>query len=157
MNRVFLMFVALAVGTLITSSALAEPVQEEKQMGTKIAKPRDARIETWIKYQTVLSNYKYVLDEEGMDTWSLYDGTKTFRGDCEDFAFAMQALVGAGSVFPAMTHTGANGNYIPDHVVFVYAGMVWELNGEVMNIAKYQAKYAQILWYMGDVTPDMKP
>jgi len=151
MNRVFLMIVALAVGTLIASS-----VQSAEQMGTKLPEPDNARMETWVKYRLVLSNYEYVLDKKGADTWDLYDGSKTFKGDCEDFAFAMQHIVRAGSVFPAMSHDGANSKYVPDHAVFVYAGMVWELNGDVLNIGLYQARYAQIMWHLGDMTPDFK-
>jgi hypothetical protein len=151
MNRVFLMIVAVAVGTLISASVLAK----DKQMGTLIPEKASYRMDTYQKYQIVLSNFEYVLDE-GVDNWRLLDGTKPFKGDCEDFAFAMQHLVAAGSVFAAMTHGGVNPGFVPDHAVFIYAGVVWDLNGDALGIAEYQAKYAQIMWRFGDMTPDLK-
>ena len=150
MDRIFLMMVALAVGVLISFSVLAS-----EQMGTPIPEKESYRIDTYKKYQIVLSNYEYVLDE-GTDNWRLLDGTKPFKGDCEDFAFAMQHLVGAGSVFPALTHTAARTQYDPDHAVFIYAGMVWDLHGDVLGLAAYQAKYARIIWRYGDMTPELK-
>jgi hypothetical protein len=153
MNRFIILMAAFAFAMLMTASVMSEEVQL-KQTGTLLTEPINARLETWHKYQLVMSNYEYVLDET--DDWRLIDGSKPFSGDCEDFAFAMQAIVGAGSVYPAMSHAGANPSYLPDHAVFVYAGMVWELNGTVLDIARYQAQYAQILWEMGDITPELR-
>jgi hypothetical protein len=150
MSRVFLMIVALAVGVLLASSVLAE----SRQMGTIVPEKANYRMDAYAKYQIVLSNYEYVEDES--DDWRILDGTKPFKGDCEDFAFTMQHLVGAGSVFAAMTHDGANSYFTPDHAVFIYAGLVWDLHGDVLSIAQYQAKYAQIMWRYGDMTPELK-
>jgi hypothetical protein len=158
-NKIFIGIIAVAFTSLLAVSlAKAEEAVEEVpvQMGTKLVELENSRMDTYVKYQQVLSNYEYVLDAVDTDTWDVYDGSKLFKGDCEDFAFTMQAMVGAGSVFPAMSHQGANSSYIPDHAVFVYAGMVWELDGRVLNIARYQATIAQILWNMGDITPDYR-
>lgn len=153
-HRIFYGIAAVAFGALIIQSA--QSVELPVQMGTKLVEPINSRRETLAKYKVVISNYEYVLDEEGNDTWDLYDGTKTFKGDCEDFAFTLQAVVGAGSVHWVMTHADVNSNYVPNHVVFIYAGRVWELNGEVYDIANYQAKVGQILWDLGDISPEWK-
>ncbi len=58
------------------------------------------KLDVMEKYILAVDNYTYVLDEEGTDVWTVYDGRVKFTGDCEDFAFTMQRMVGAGSVYP---------------------------------------------------------
>jgi hypothetical protein len=131
-------------------------VVEVKQGGVRLQKSENTRMDVWKIYNEVVEHYEYVYDDPKNDTWDLYDARYSFKGDCEDFAFSLQRLIGAGVVMSAMSHESANPSFTPDHAVFVYAGMVWELNGHAVNIARYQAKYAQILWHRGDLTPEMK-
>jgi hypothetical protein len=145
MNRFYKIVVALAVVTLLFSFG-------SKAEGVLLPEPSNARQETFIKYVSLIKNYTYVSDPEGTDTWSLYDGTKPFKGDCEDFAFTMQYQVGAGSVYGVYRY----GTGLVDHAVFVYAGMVWELDGLAYTLNAYHRDVGVVMYAVGDYTPELR-
>lgn len=150
-----LLAIAVISAILIMSGGYAEA----KQGGLLIVEPINARMETYIVHRKVFKNYTYELDAEGTDTWQVYDGSRPFVGDCEDFAFTMQYIIGKGSVYPAYLPTGeeVEGETVyPNHAVFVYAGMVWELDGSTLNIQRYEQNDRHIFFRMGDITPELK-
>lgn len=153
MSKIFLMMVALAVGALLSAS-----VYSAEQGGTLLEEPQNALRETQVKHMTAFLNFTYILDGDNPsgDTWNVYDGYKKFAGDCEDFAFTLQRMVGAGNVHYVMTYDSANIGLIPDHAVFIHSGVVWELNGQAYLLVDYQAQVGRILWHYGDITPELK-
>jgi len=154
-NKIFIGLAVVALSALLMRTASAEEVQG----GVKLPEPINARMETWRTHRAVYDNYTYVLDEEGKDTWDVYDGTKEFKGDCEDFAFTMQAIVGKGSVYKAYLPQGdeVEGQMVfPNHAVFIYAGIVYELNGSSFNIRRYEQDGVHIFFRLGDITPEVR-
>lgn len=152
-------FATLAIAALLI---VAAPYVHAKQGGVKLAKTENSRMDTWVIHQDVMTRYTYELDhptDPNIDTWDVYDGNFPFAGDCEDFAFTMQAMIGAGSVYAAYL---PDENYVegelmtPNHQVFVYAGMVWELNGMALNIQRYEQDGRMIYFRFGDLTPELK-
>ncbi len=153
-NKVFLVIAAMAFGSLVGHS-----VHSAEQGGVKLPEPVNARMETWAIHRAVYKNFTYKLDKEGEDTWDVYDGNFKFVGDCEDFAFTMQRIVGAGSVFPAYlsSEDDVEGTRIvSNHAIFIYAGMVWDMDGKSYNIPRYEQNGRQILFRWGDKTPELK-
>jgi hypothetical protein len=148
MNRVFFIISAFALGCLISVSVMAE----DKQTGVLLEEPVNARVETFGIFSAVFNNYKYVLDADGGDDWRLVDGSQPFSGDCEDFAFAMQHMVGAGSVYGVLRHNTMD----LDHAVYVYAGIVWDLDGTALTLKQYEKERGLIMYRLGDFTPDLK-
>ena len=151
--RTFL-FMVTVVGLII----LTAPV-EAKQGG--VALPRvaaDDVMDTYFVHLLVLGNFTYEMDAEGTDTWKVYNGRLPFTGDCEDFAFTMQRVVGAGSVYKAYLSDAedAEGTQpTPNHAVYVYGGLVWELEGTILSIADYEKLGHHIFFRTGDITPDL--
>lgn len=146
--RVLIAAVAFVMLLIFTAPA------DAKQGGFLLEEPKNARMETYLTYREVFKNYTYELDAKGTDTWAVYDGTKKFVGDCEDFAFTVQNIIGRGSVYKAYLNVGEE--VMVNHAVFVYAGMVWELDGIPKNIQRYEAAGNIIFFRMGDITPERR-
>ena len=154
-NFIKALFTGITIALLLAVTLPADA----KQGGVVLSEPINARMETWRTHREVYDNFTYELDAEGTDTWAVYDGNFPFVGDCEDFAFTMQRIVGAGSVYPV--HLAApdfkeGDRVVSNHAVFVYAGMVWELNGSSLNIARYEETFGTILFRWGDKTPELR-
>ena len=148
-------FAAIAIALLLNVTAPANA----KQGGVLLGEVENTRMDVWKVHNAVTKNFTYELDEDGKDTWQVYDGAFKFVGDCEDFAFTMQRIVGAGSVFMAVLPTGnveedAEGR--PNHAVFVYAGIVWELDGSSLRIERYEQGGRKIFFRAGDITPELR-
>ena len=154
--RIFFGSIAIALLLIFTDPA------EAKQGGVLLPEPVNARMETWRTHREVYKKFTYELDHPTdlrVDTWNVYDGNFPFVGDCEDFAFTMQRMIGAGSVYFAYLPDGTEvegQKILPNHAVFIYAGMVWELNGMAINIQRYESQGLYIFFRYGDITPELK-
>jgi hypothetical protein len=138
--------------SLILLSCVSSVVRAEEQTGVLLPEPVNVRTETFEKFQTVIDNFTYVDDEVGNDTWRLIDGTQPFKGDCEDFAFALQHMVGAGSVYSVYRYDTSE----VDHAVFVHGGMVWDLDGIGMPLAAFEVQRGQVMFRLGDFSPESR-
>jgi hypothetical protein len=138
--------------SLIMLSCVSSVVRAEGQTGVLLPEPVNVRTETFEKFQTVIDNFTYVDDEVGNDTWRLIDGTQPFKGDCEDFAFALQHMVGAGSVYSVYRYDTSE----VDHAVFVHGGMVWDLDGIGMPLAAFEVQRGQVMFRLGDFSPESR-
>lgn len=107
-------------------------------------------------YKKVLSNFTYIKDTEGEDNWNVYDGNFPFAGDCEDFAFTLQYMVKAGSVFLAYLNfdhdTPYDGSQEANHAIFAYDGWYWDLSGKVYDLEYFEKAGHKIFLRFGDVT-----
>ena len=149
MNRFFIVITVLAGLSLIFASATS---RADEQGGVLIEERTSYREYALERYVEVYHNYTYELDEEGTDTWSLYDGTKPFKGDCEDFAFTLQHQVGAGSVYSVFRYSTGE----IDHAVFVHLGLVWDLDGVVFELGAYADKRGRIQYELGSFSPELR-
>jgi hypothetical protein len=138
--------------SLILLSCVAQVARADEQTGVLLPEPVDVRVDTLEKFSIVVNNYTYVADAVGTDTWRLIDGTQPFKGDCEDFAFAMQHLVGAGSVYSVYRYSTGD----VDHAVFVHGGSVWDLDGIAMPVASYELQRGHVMFRLGDFSPESR-
>jgi hypothetical protein len=136
--------------SLIMLSCVSSVVRAEEQTGVLLPEPVNVRTETFGIFQDVFSNYTHV-DDVG-DTWRLIDGSQPFKGDCEDFAFAVQYMVGAGSVYSVYRYSTGQ----VDHAVFVHGGMVWDNDGIGMPVDSYEVQRGQVMFRLGDFSPESR-
>ncbi len=68
-------------------------------------------------FQVALNNFTYKADIE--DEWNAYDIYKPFSGDCEDFAFSLQLVIG-GDV------TYVFDKYDRPHAVLIKSGWIYD-------------------------------
>jgi hypothetical protein len=136
--------------SLLVVSCFSNYATAAEQTGVLMEEPVNVREETFLKYQEAFGNFTYV--EDVGDTWRLLDGTQPFAGDCEDFAFALQAMVGAGSVYSVYRYKTS----AVDHAVFVHAGVVWDNGGVGVVLRKYEALYGHVMFRLGDYSPETR-
>ncbi len=94
-----------------------------------------------------VANFTYV--DEAVDSWNVYNVQNKFYGDCDDFALSMKAAVGAGAVFYANTSEGYA------HAIFVYKGMVWDMDGVMKGTDQFMRDGGRIHWDK-EMTAEMK-
>lgn len=115
------------------------------------------RVTTLALYKIALRNFTYESEPEGEDTWITYDGNFPFVGDCEDFAFSLQRMVGAGSVFIAYLDVKGvpyNGSQKGNHAIFSYNGWYWDLSGKIYDLEHFLKKGNHIFFDIGDINID---
>lgn len=151
--KVFFAFIAIALLLSVTAPAHATNSDKRLHEDPKL------RFTVLALHQTTVKNFTYKEDPAGTDDWAVYDAIKPFAGDCEDFAFSLQRLIGAGSVFLAYNVEGGeiDGQRIyPNHAVYIYAGLVWMMNGQVIAVRKYMVDGRHIFFQYGDITPEQR-
>ncbi len=120
----------------------------------KLPEVKLPRIRALRMHLEAIRNFTYKEDAPGGDVWDVFDISKPFVGDCEDFAFSMQRAVGAGSVYLVLTKD-ADPDVLADHAVFVFGGVVWDMEDNY-TIRGYEALGHRILFRVGDATPEIK-
>lgn len=168
MNKTVFSILLIAFGALLLfslSGCKITPDTTELILieNVKFQKIESTRMDVHWAHKRMMKNYTHKLDPEGEDVWDLFDGNYPFQGDCEDFAFAMQKLVGAGSVYlvanysdPKVIEALKSREITINHAVFIYAGIAWELDGTQYSIEMYE-KYVGKIWFrLGDVTPELR-
>lgn len=97
-------------------------------------------------FYTALDNFTYVAEPRGQDKHLRYiTHTKPFSGDCEDFAFTLQAVIG-GEVW-AVEHSGSI-----KHAVLLSGGIVYD-NFHQLPIpkSKYPTEFIAPLKFRGKI------
>lgn len=158
--RIIMIIAVMAFLTAIMTACQMTVYQQKPAVENVVIPKSESTVKDVFEiHDAVFANYTYKLDPEGSDVWTIFDTTKPFEGDCEDFAFSLQRAVGAGSVYVVYLYQDDEVDYTvekPNHAVFIYMGIVWELDGTTHKASDYEIKYGKIFYSFGDIAPDWK-
>lgn len=121
--------IALVLAALLFAFIVLKPKTEEEKV-----------------FYTALENFTYIREPKGVDLHYRYTSHETkFAGDCEDFAFTLQGVIG-GEVW-VVKHNG-----VTNHAVLLVDGAVYD-NFYQMPISKndYPTKFIKPLEFRGKI------
>tara|TARA_Y100000310_G_scaffold30979_1_gene29391 strand:- start:3025 stop:3378 length:354 start_codon:yes stop_codon:yes gene_type:complete len=91
-------------------------------------------------HSEALNNFTYVSDNK-LDRWDRYDTANPFSGDCEDFSFSLQSVIG-GKVYRVRLY---DGQY---HAVLLKNGVVYDnLYKHPKSKLDYPATFESVMNY----------